>query len=131
MNWLERILGLKCETCQVLREQLEHERKASEAMIEAYINVTNPRPIIHTTGAGGNSQPAFKAQILPSRRRAELERVDRESMKLKKTSPVIGKSDAQIEQDKVIAKMEEELGVTGEVTEETGETNAHDSNVNG
>ena len=108
-----------CRSCRVLQEQLEYERSQNKEMLETLTSLLKPAPITLSSTA---STPVGPKGMLWSRRRAELERQDRESIRVKTSSPVIGRPDKDISEPtaepiKTIDQLEFELGVV-EVGEE-------------
>ena len=123
LEWLRKLLGpgepyQYCKTCEVLREQLDYERSVNKELTETLTALLKPRPIVAETAANSNQlKPVSMPGGMWSRRRAELERIDRESVKLQRNSPVIAKPDSEIEEVKkpeqrqTIEELEKELGV--------------------
>jgi hypothetical protein len=101
-----------CKTCQALKEQLDYERAVNREMLETLTSLLKPVPIIQSSTQ--TPQQIGPKGILWSRRRAELEKQDRERMRVQANSPVIGKPDAETEAVKTteaINQLEFELGV--------------------
>jgi hypothetical protein len=114
-----------CKTCQVLQEQLAYERERNRELTSTLTSMLKPQPIIQDE-RGRNPLLPMPRGGMWSRRRAELERVDRESAKLEKTSQVIAKPDEEIKvienrPQQTIEELEKELGV---ITEEPEKENA-------
>lgn len=109
-----------CKTCEVLREQLEHERAIQREMFAAFNDLVKPNraPEVQNTITG--MVPAARPFILPSKIKSELERVDRERARVEKTSIHLAipddkpKPTVSKEALNDINKLEAELGLDGE-----------------
>lgn len=123
MSWIRRLfLGddrplwdIPCKTCEALREQLNYERSVNEEMLETLTSLLKPVPVAPQSSLQNLSQQGPKG-VLWSRRRAELEKQDRESMRIKVNSPVVGRPDSESQREeprkpKTIDQLELELGV--------------------
>lgn len=106
----------ECKTCEVLKEQLVYERAQNQEMLETLTSLLKPVPIIHTTGEG--TQPIKPSGKMWSRRRQELERMDKEKAKAMQ-SPLAAKPDIEVKPPEVVidntrktvSQLELELGV--------------------
>ena len=116
--WLIGTEDKPCKTCVALQEQIEYERAVNKEMLETLTSLLKPVPIIQQQSQAPRT--AGPQGVLWSRRRAELEKQDRERMKVQVNSPVVGKPDSEmpkIEERKTIDQLELELGVAIEATE--------------
>lgn len=98
----------ECETCQVLKEQLDYEREVNKELTTTLTSMLKPIPIINQTTA--NPREVSASGVTWRRRRAELERADRQAMQLKNTSPVVGKPD----KNETVEQLEMQLGIPAE-----------------
>lgn len=115
LNWLTRE-DKPCKTCAALQEQLEYERSINKEMLETITSLLKPQPVIQQQIP--EPRPIGPRGVLWSRRRAELERQDRERIKAER-SPFAAKSDKEVKppepeepKQKTIEQLELELGVT-------------------
>jgi hypothetical protein len=111
MNWIQKLFGreeMKCKTCEVLREQLDYERSEKRELLDVLTAQLKPQVIVQSNTELKAMTPRFTRF---SRRRAELERIDRESTQIKINSPVIGKSDEEKLQEVSTEELETELGI--------------------
>lgn len=103
----------KCKTCEILREQLEYERSEKAEMLGTLTSLLKPVPIIQS--GIQEPKPISPSGMVWSRRRAELEKQDRERMRVQTSSPVIARPDKElIKEDKgpkTVDQLEHELGV--------------------
>lgn len=103
-----------CETCKILKEQLEFERNRNQELTETLTSLVKPRIIL--------SEPVEHKPISPqhrtwTRRREEIERLDRERARVMSNSPVVAKpapEPTSTEVSGAIAQLEMELGIGGE-----------------
>lgn len=96
----------ECKCCKLLQEQLDYERDRNREMLETLTSLLKPQVIIQPESEFKPITPHFTRW---SRRRAELERLEREKIQINKTSPVVANPDSE-----EINKLEEELGVQNE-----------------
>jgi len=103
-----------CRSCELLSEQLEYERAQNKEMLETLTSLLKPVPIINQIQ---ESRPLSPRGITFTKRRAELEKQDREKARIEKTSPYIAKPDNEVKKDepktttKTVEQLEMELGV--------------------
>jgi len=101
----------ECKGCEVLKQQLTIANEEKKQLTETLLSLVKPKtyeaPAIEL-------QPIQSKVGLWSRRRAELERQDRETARTLRDSKNIGRPDGFKEIDN-ISKLEEEVGISEEV----------------
>jgi hypothetical protein len=105
-----------CKCCEVLKEQLFYERSQNEELIKTLTALVRPQVLVQETQASPTFKPMPLAGGVFSRRRAELEKMDRERVKLEKNSKIMAKSDdavnkVQSPQVQTVDELEKELGI--------------------
>jgi len=95
---------------------LEYERANNREMLSTLTSLLKPIPIIQQSST--SPVPVSRQGMLWSRRRIELEKLDRENARIRVSSPVIGKSDTETKPEitRTIDELESELGIS-EATE--------------
>jgi hypothetical protein len=110
LRFIMSLFGKKyepCAHCALLREQLEYERDNNKEMLLTLTSLLKPQVVQAPETA--ELQPVRTNRFTRwSHKKAELERLEREKVRVNTTSPVVAHPD----NDKSdIAKLEEELGV--------------------
>jgi hypothetical protein len=109
-----------CHTCIVLKEQLDYERSRNKEVTEVLLEILRPKQV-NIENKNLTLQPFTPNAGVFSRRRAELEKADREQAKILRTSKVVAKpNELKLETEKEkkaqvsITELESELGIVSE-----------------
>lgn len=114
LDWLRRILGppleteYKCETCEVLKEQITHERYEKERLLKYILETPPERTHVERNNEMEEPEP-IKPKIIPwNIQRQMLEAEDRKQAQLLREQK---ENTAQ-----AIAELEKNLGVVSETS---------------
>jgi hypothetical protein len=111
MNLLHRLLSHKpCNTCEVLKEQLEYERVVNQELTQTITGLLKPQPQIVAQVQANTAQSVIGRTF--SRRRAELEKQDKITAETAARSVLLAKPDKPKDLvSELNEKLEAELGI--------------------